>query len=814
MRTDGTSGKKVCIHCGTPFAATPERPDFCCAGCEFVHKLIVQRGLGQFYDLQDATMFPVKSVVFQSRDYSWLDEMVKDPAIAEVTLDLQGISCIGCVWLIEKIFERRPGALAIEVDSALGRMRLRWKPGEFDVVGFAKEIQSFGYLVGPPGEAPKRGSRALVMRMGVCAALAMNAMLFTLPVYLGMEHTFQFAGLFSRVALACSTLSFLIGGTYFIGRSWQSLRRGVLHIDVPIALGLIAAYAGSVYAWRAHEQSFVYFDFVSIFTFLMLVGRWLQQLAVERNRNRLLGLRAFVKEPATRVQPGETFTIEPGQLVPVRSKLLTATGATLGLEWINGESEAQVARQGQLVPSGAVNYTQASIELEALETWEASVLSRLTEMAPRDTNRGGGLDLFLRAYIFVILAVALAGGLAWFFAGGGVMPALQVLISVLVVSCPCAAGVALPLADELAASGLRRSGVFVREHGLWARINRVRQVIFDKTGTLTLEAISLINPGALAALDEEQRGVLLRMVSQNQHPVSGALRENLMTSGVAPATLGGAVEEHVGDGLQFATAGHIWRLGRPGWAEGAAPCNRPLRGRWEESPPAPAPPAPQRPATALADAPHESEFTCDGHVLARFSFREQARADAPEEFAELRARGCDIHIISGDRRHKVEAMAAHLGIPPQNAHAEMSPVEKAAWVRGIDRRDTLMIGDGANDSLAFNASWCTGTPAVDRGLLEHKADFYFLGRGLNGVRAVLEAGRLRRRAVRAVIAFAIFYNAVTVAVSLAGRMNPLAAAVLMPVSSLISIGLVAACQEGRFLAKGRALAGWFSSARG
>lgn len=167
-------------------------------------------------------------------------------------------------------------------------------------------------------------------------------------------------------------------------------------------------------------------------------------------------------------------------------------------------------------------------------------------------------------------------------------------------------------------------------------------------------------------------------------------------------------------------------------------------------------------------------------------------------------RGCSVHILSGDRRHKVEAMAKKLGLPAAQCESGMSPDDKARRVRALDRRDTLMIGDGANDSLAFNESYCNGTPAIDHGLLEQKSDFYFLGRGLNGVRALIETAHRRRATVRCVIAFALAYNFCTILVSLAGRMNPLAAAILMPVSSLVSVSMVCLgnCRSGA-LAKPR-----------
>lgn len=754
----------VCIHCGTSFRPTTHRPDFCCAGCQFVHDLIAKNGLGQFYDLQESGLPPVKSLVFQKRDYTWLEELARGSG-GTLTLDVQGLSCIGCAWLIEKLFSRQPGALAIHVDPALGQLALRWQPGVFDPVNFAQEMQSFGYLLGPRGKSGAPANRALNLRLGLCAALAMNTMLFTLPRYLGMGEEFEFAPLFQRLSLILGTLSFLIGGSYFVIRSWRSLRQRVLHIDLPISLGLIAAYAGSVFAWTRGAHGFVYFDFVSTFTFLMLAGRWLQEKAIERNRHRLLASHGEMppvelvetreKLPVAELTRGVKFLVAPGHAIPVRSRLHSAA-ATLGLEWINGESEATTAHRGRVVSSGAINCGQRAIELEALEAWPHSLLFRLLKSVPGGPHRHAALERFIRGYIVAVLAVGSAGFFGWWLATGDALRALQVLISVLVVSCPCASGVALPLADDFAAGALRKIGVFVREASLWTRLERVKKILFDKTGTLTLETIALTNPEALAALHPEEKRVLLALVNRNLHPVSCCLREALFAEGVGEMTTP-PPEEHIGLGLELRINHHLWRLGRAGWA---------------------------------GEGHGDGLFSRNGVVLAEFRFGDDLRSDAADEVHALESRGCEVFILSGDRRAKVEALSHRLNLRATHCFAEMTPAGKAEWVAAHDAHDTLLIGDGANDSLAFNAAWTTGTPAVDRGLLENKADFYFLGRNLGGIRALLETADLRRRTVRRVLAFAIAYNTAAITLCLAGHMSPLFAAILMPASSLVSLGIV------------------------
>ena len=782
----------TCRHCGNTFIPVEGRTEYCCTGCEYVHRLITGQNLDRFYELRRGATAPVRSVVFQPRDLRWLEGLVKraedQAAGAEVALelDLQGISCVGCVWLIDRLARDFAGVRGVHVNASIGRMRVRWERGACDVVGFARQLQQFGYLVGPASKLTRPESSTIIVRLGLCAAFAMNGMLFSLPPYLGMEPDFPFARLFVALSFLFATLSLLVGGTYFIVRAWRSLQRRVLHIDLPIALGIVVGYGGSIYAWTQASLGFVYFDFVTTFTFLMLVGRWTQLAAVERNRNHLLGLRqdlppvelvaaetgdaahrSVATKAAEALDRGDRFSIGPGQVVPVSSTLLGPAGS-LGLDWISGESEARAASPGQVVESGAINLSPHALRLEALEPWGTSLLARLFAVPTPAEWRNRTLEGVIRIYLLAVLAVALVGGLAWWFTTQDVRATLQVVVSVLVVSCPCAIGVTLPLIDELAVARLRHAGVFVRAETLWARLRRVRKVIFDKTGTLTLESLVLRHPETLATLAPDARAALWQLVRLARHPVASCLREAMLAGGHASdsnykphdMTPFAAAREEVGFGLEW-TDGEkrVWRLGRGSWIEPDA--------------------------TGAGDV----ALGCDGRIMAWFHVAEEVREDAVAEVARLREVGQQVFILSGDRAEKVAAMREKLGLPSDAAVAGMTPEGKAAWVRQLDAGDTLMIGDGANDSLAFDAATCRGTPAIERGLLEHRADFFFLGRGLAGIRRLLEAAHVRRGAIEQVLTFAIAYNIVVVAVALSGHMNPLVAAVVMPASALATLAI-------------------------
>ncbi|MFZ4484297.1 MAG: heavy metal translocating P-type ATPase metal-binding domain-containing protein [Chthoniobacterales bacterium] len=763
----------ACRHCHT-FHPVGADDEFCCSGCRFVYHLLHKRGLEDFYRYGE-TLSPAGSFVFHERDYSWLQALqaageagVSD--LAEATAEVQGISCAGCVWLLEAVFLEQPGALSCVVNSSTGTVLLRWRPGTCDLTAYARDVQRFGYLLGPAQSSAAPGLRPLVRKLGLCGFFALNAMLFASPRYFGLDAGDALNALFDLIAFALATASILVGGTYFFRRAWTALRLGRLHIDLPISLGLILGYSGSVAAWLQNQHSLNYFDFVSIFTFLMLLGRWLQERAVEANRRRLLGLKLSPgrvrvqgagdgeETDASALLAGQRFSIGRNQVVPVRSRLLEH-GATMALNWITGEPAPREFSAGGIVPSGARNLGDADLLCEALEDWPESQLSALLRIDSEREWRNQGLERLIRIYLGVVLVLAAGGFAAWLGFGGGWTAAFQVMISVLVVSCPCAIGLALPLLDDIAAARLQQHGVYLREGSLWARLRFVRTLLFDKTGTITLETLRPMNPEAIEGLSSQTRAYLLRLVARSLHPVAACLREILLAGGTEPAPGGEPVRELTGMGLEWESPVGRWQLGRASWVLGDGASG----------------------GTVLA---------LDATEVARFHFREELRPDAAAEVARFQSARMPVYLLSGDEPERVHAMGRALGLPEGHALGGLSPADKAALIRSRWSGQALMLGDGANDSLAFDAALCRGTPAVDTGLLEHKADFYLLGRGLTGLGVLFAAARSHRRTTGMVCGFALTYNALAVSAALAGWMSPLLAAVIMPLSSLVSIGLV------------------------
>lgn len=828
-----------CQHCGTPFQPTPEEPDFCCAGCSFVHGMIVAGGMEKFYDLKDgATLLPVGGTVLLPPDTDWAQAAQHEAeaaasltnhrhsggsgnenqgavAMAEAVFDIQGVSCIGCVWLIEAAYARETGGIRCIVDPSRGLITLQWCPGVFDLSGFVRNLASFGYRITAcrdGGEFPAGGlegfgngnsSSAGVsgMKLGLCGGMAMNAMAFTLPAYAGMNPASELAQMFEIIAAFSATVSLFAGGGYFIPRAWAALKMRRLHLDVPIALGIVAAWLGSVAGWLLRAPGLLYFDFVAVFIFLMLVGRRLQETSVAANRQRLLRQDPSMQPVEVPEVPsasapdswrqlavrsltaGQPFRVKPGAVVPVAARL-TAPQSLMSLDWISGEAEPVPYSAGAIIPSGAIHLGNQPLPLTACEAWDDSLLSRLVRGGDASNQPHGQtalrrLDRMLRVYLGIILATAFAGFVVWLVKGAGWIAATQVLVSVLVVSCPCALGVAVPLAHDLAVARLRAAGVFVRSPDLWRRLLRVDKIVFDKTGTLTLDTPHLRHPEILTTLPDEAVQALATLVSESRHPVSAALREALAAQDLFyPDNHQRARGQAQNDVFKRITrpeeiAGHGLRLTTP---DGIA---------WEL----------RRPSSNIENLHTDTEsqaeaiLTRDGRFIAGFQFRETGRSDAAGVIDDFRRQGKSVFLVSGDRESKVLAMAAALGIPAAQALARQTPEAKGAWMQ-THGRDALFIGDGANDTLAAQAACCSGTLAVDRTLLAENSDFYFLSRSLSPLRLLFEVARPRHAAVRRAFVLATVYNLGALFLALTGHMNPLLAAILMPLSSVATILIV------------------------
>ena len=717
------------------------------------------------------------------RDSKWLDAIEQGVRSGEgsvrVTLDLQGIHCLGCVWLIDELFRRAPAGDRIVVNPSLGRVDMVVRP-DFDLRGFVRHVERFGYLFGPPVKRDTAASRDLVWRLGVCAAIAMNSMIFAIATYAGLDRG-PLYDLFTTLNFGLGGVAVAVGGSVFFRSAWRAVRQGVLHLDLPIALGVALAFAGSTYSYFAHRSDASYFDTIDVFITLMLVGRWLQERVLERNRAWLLASDGTDGLLARRVEDGrvalvrcadlktaDRLMVTPGDLVPVDARLERGPAA-FSLDWIVGESRPRTYRSADVVPAGAFASGDEAVVLRAETDFEASPLRQLLHVPEQggDTARATlWFQKVAKAYVGAVLSVAAAGFVGWCAGTRDVGRALTVTTAVLIVTCPCAFGIAAPLAYEIVQAGLRRAGLFVRRASFLDRARDVRRVVFDKTGTLTTGALELADEAPVDALSRAEQTILYDLVARSGHPKSAALRDALNRRGLA---LDDAVRvvERPGEGLELVANQETWRLGDPEWV---CPGTR---------------------------ATGDIAFGVGGRLVASFVTSERLRPDAAREVEALSSDGYDVWLLSGDAQSRVNSAGDASGIARSRAVGEQNPEDKARFLDAHDRGDTLFVGDGVNDALALDRAHASGTPAVDRPYVPARADFFYVTAGLAPVRLALRTSRALAQVVRADLGIALAYNLVTVGLALSGRMSPLLCAVLMPASSLTTIAVTVAALSPR-----------------
>jgi len=576
-----------CLHCGQPLPAQSGRAgargEFCCRGCQAVHRLLGAAGLERYYELRRGPGPPVSELDLSRRDRRWLEPLEASLAAGgHLELDVQGIHCAACVWLLEELFRRHPGSLRLIVNPALGSLALDFGP-EFALRSFVEEVEALGYLLGPAsGEARERASDGLLMRMGICLALAANGMLYAIAIYLGLSEGPLFE-LLHQLGYAAALLSVLVGGSVFIRSAWRGLRRGLVHLDLPIAIGIVLAFAGSSYAYFAGSAGPLYVDTLTVFIALMLVGRWLQERVLEGHRARLLRDDGIERLWARRVREGkpelvrvaelgagDELLLGSGDLLAVEAELLDPEGAELSLDWIDGESEPRRFACGAAAPAGAFNAGDRVLRARALAPFAESGLRRLLRTTPAgaadEAMEGPWWQRISKAYVLGVLGAAGVALGGWWSATHDLLRAFEITTAVLVVTCPCAFGIAVPLAYEITLSRLRNGGLFVRRRGFLDRAARIRRVVFDKTGTLTTGRLGLVDASALEGLGAGARVALLNLASRSAHPKSVALLGALEARAWGGFEAALQVEERAGEGLEARIEGVRYRLGSPTFA--------------------------------------------------------------------------------------------------------------------------------------------------------------------------------------------------------------------------------------------------------
>jgi P-type Cu2+ transporter len=733
---------RACFHCGLPvvpngrhaaFLLDAER-EFCCAGCEAVARTIVDGGLDAYYRTRTQTAAPPRPA-----------DGLSFPNEGRASLILEGARCAACLWLIEQVLRRK--AAQVSVNYTTRRAHVEWEPARVTLAELVADLRAVGYDAVPydpqrQEAARKRERRVALWRLFVAGFGAMQVMMYAFPAYVtDSELSVEAEQVMRWASLLLTTAVVLFACRPFFTGALRELRAWRIGLDTPIALGLVGGFLASAWATLGGSGA-VYFDSISMLAFLLLGARYAELVARDRASAALDRLMQWV--PARSLKPGDIVTIAAGERIPADG-IVEQGSSSADESLLTGESRPVTKRRGDALIGGAVNLEQPLVMrvTRAGEDTQAAAIARLAERAAAKRPKlVETADRIAGALTQVVLLTAIVGGLFW--------ADPWIAVAVLVVTCPCALGLAAPIVLARVNGQLLRLGALVTRSSAHEVLERVTDVVFDKTGTLTQGRPVIARITLLGAQDE---GVCLEMAgaleATSLHPAARAFRPF--------AKITYRVRNCAGEGLEGVIDGVRHRIGSRRFCEalvGAAP----------------------RAASGVCLASERG-------WLAAFDLQDAVRPDAAALVTRLRERGIEVHLASGDEPALVAAMAKELGIA--RWQGGMRPETKQDYVAQLqaDARVVAMVGDGLNDTpvlAAANVSFAMGSGA-DAAQLH--ADIVL--QRLSAVDDSLVLANRAMRLVRQNFAWALAYNALALPAAALGWIGPWEAALGMGASSII-----------------------------
>ncbi|GGE03481.1 MULTISPECIES: cation-translocating P-type ATPase [Rhizobium] len=696
--------------------------------------------------------------------------------LRQLDLSVPDIHCGGCISTIEGALLTLPFVKTARVNLTARRVTCVYQEEmethAADPSEILAAINSAGYrahLFTPSAAENDRTRNQLLLAIGVSGFAAANIMLLSVSVWSGADAATR--DMFHWISAMIAAPALVYAGRFFFKSAWNALRRGRTNMDVPISLAVTLSYAVSL--WETiHHGEHAWFDASVSLLFFLLIGRTLDHIMREKARAAINGLARLAPRGALLINPdgsrryiaveeiavGDEISIAAGERVPVDGVVVSGE-SDVDLSIVTGESSPVAVASNSEVSSGAMNLT-GSLVLRATRIAKNSLLSEIIGLM--EAAEGGRAryrriaDRAAALYSPAVHLLALVSFLAWGFLGGDWKQAMLVAVAVLIITCPCALGLAVPVVQVVAAGELFRKGIMVKDGSALERLAETDTVAFDKTGTLTMGRLRLVRMDAM----EETTAIARGLAVHSRHPLSQALLRGTET---APMSFD-SVTEIPGGGLEARKGADVYRLGNTAFACGTSCVPR------------------------TADSPFsEVVLSQNGVDLARFFFDDTLRPGAREAIGQLDAAGLETLIVSGDRQIVVDNTAHALGIG--RALGSLTPkrkVDECQRLNGEGRR-VLMVGDGINDAPALAAAHVSMAPATASDIGRQAADLVFFNDRLDAVPEAIAIARSSANLIRQNFALAIGYNVLAVPIAIAGLATPLIAAVAMSTSSIIVV---------------------------
>lgn len=784
-----------CFHCGEPASGTPpitlslrgQLRHFCCQGCKSVCEVINHEGLTGFYDIRTETAVTPRELAqtelerIRELDHPLVQEGFVSAVKAgqEAQLLIGGITCAACIWLLENHMKQQPGVQSFTVNHTTQRARLVWTPEDARLSDLLIAIHQLGYTARPyqPDEAEqmlRKEHRSMLVRLVLAGIGSFQSMMLAFPLYFEMVNDLspEFVSFFRWFSLLIATPVVFYSARPFFSNAWRDLKAQHLTMDVPVAIAIGLAYLAS--AWvTAFGGEEVYFESVCMFTFFLLLGRYIEVQARFRaglTGNALAGYQPGVATrvrgdevdvvPTRTIAAGDVIRVRPGETLPVDGEILQGE-STLNEAALTGEYLPELRGPGDAVHAGSVN-GEHPLDIRVIKAGAQTRLSSIMRVLDRVQSEKPPVSLMADRmagkFVARVLVLAPIVWIGWWLAGAD--NAFDITLSVLVVTCPCALSLATPTAITAATVKLRRLGFLPTRGHTLESMNAIDTVVFDKTGTLTRGELTLISTTTLGSLDQNQ---CLRLAAglekHSEHPIARVFH------GQASAPIE-QVRNHLGGGLSGQQDGQRLFIGHRDFVKG-----------WVDAP-APAHVADQGMAIWLAT---EHEW------LACFQLDDQLRPDAAAAVRDLQDLGIRTILLSGDRSGHVAHVAKALGIA--EAIGQASPEQKLEVLERLtsEGRQIMMVGDGLNDLPSMAGAGVSVAMGSAADLTQLHADAVLLNGQLVQLVEALKASRKTRRVIRQNLVWALVYNVCALPLAAAGLVPPWLAAIGMSLSSLIVV---------------------------
>lgn len=789
----------ACYHCGLD---VPERSDyslvvddkprdFCCPGCQAVASAIIDGGLEHFYQFRTensvrpneaAADFAVFDLPDVQHDFVF---PIEDNSL-QAQLLLEGISCAACVWLIEHHLSKIAGVESVRVNATTHRCLIQWQRDAVALSDLMAALSHVGYHPIPATQdrqqqLREKENRSALMRLAVAGFGMMQVGMVAVALYTGADASWE---VYLRwLSFIIATPVVLFSARPFFSAARSAILARHLTMDVPVSIAIGGAYIASTWATMFGGGE-VYFDSVSMFTFFLLWGRYLEMRA--RHRNGIESDRLAQVLPATAERADEQggWQTIPLKQLGLNDLVLIASGTTVPCDGVvidgssgvvetllTGEPDAVQKIKGDSVIAGTLN-TDSALQVRVTAVGQSTRLSaieRLVEQAQQDKpNQVAMADRLAGFFVAAVLLVSVLVGLVWWQIDSS--RAVWITLSVLVVTCPCALSLASPTALTAAVAWLRQRGLLVTRGHVLEGLTQVERVIFDKTGTLTVgspQIAQVINAAQVSMSDSESKPLLQlcgALEIGSTHPIAKAFSNY---QGARQAT---QIRQVTAQGVEGLVDGDLYRLGKPEFLTKGLRAPQ-SRGQW----------------LVLGKQIKSSSDTRWKPVM-WIQLQDQLRESAAPLIQSLLARGLDVELLSGDGEAEVERVAKALGFT--HWRHNQSPDQKLSIIQMLQQRGdkVLMVGDGINDVPVLSGAYVSVAMGGATDLAQTRADSVLLGNDLMALDSAFSCAETTRKIIRQNLGWALCYNLVALPLAAVGLIAPWAAAIGMSASSLVVVG--------------------------